>query len=301
MSDTESTPSLPGVGLNLQDADVVADLFQRAAEANRSADSRKGASAHLPRQGHLLITGDLHDHGSNFFKIIQLAGLHESPERHVIIHEVVHGANRVGGRDMSVRTLARVAAWKLQYPQQVHILQSNHELAQHNGDGILKAGVDTVEAFDEGIEYIYGEQAEKVRSAMKAFIRSYLLAVRCANGLFISHSLPSPSMMGKFDPTLIDREPTDEDYVYRGQVYMLVWGRNQTPEQVEQLAETWGARLFITGHQPAEMGYDIYGQKLLVIASDHEHGHVIPIDLSQRYDMDKVIEALQPLAAVGIA
>ena len=293
-------PELPGVGMNLQDADTVVELFHQAAAANREHPLLKGASVHLPREGKLLITGDLHDNGSNFFKIIKLAALHESPDNHVIMHEVIHGNNRMCGRDMSIRTLARLAAWKVQYPNQVHILQSNHELAQFGGDGILKSGVDVVESFDEGIEYIYGDGAENVRNAMNAFIRSYTLAVRCANGLFISHSLPAPSMMSKFDPDLIDRTPTDEDYVYRGQVYMLVWGRNQTPDVVDQLAEKWGARQFVVGHQPADMGYDVYGPKLMVLASDHEHGHVIPIDLSKRYDQDKLIEELLPLASVTV-
>jgi len=293
-----SEPSLPGVGMNLQDADTVADLFRKAAEANRHTQNREGASVHLPREGKLLISGDLHDHGSNFFKIIKLAALHDSPTNHVIVHEVIHGDNRMGGRDMSIRTLARLAAWKVQHPHQVHILQSNHELAQYGGDGILKSGVDVVESFDDGIDYIYGDGAEAVREAMKAFIRSYTLAVRCANGLFVSHSLPSPTMMSKFDPDVVDREPTDADYQYRGNVYMLVWGRNQTPDLVDQLAEKWNVRQFVTGHQPAEMGYDIYGPKLMVIASDHEHGHVIPVDLSKRYDQAKLIEDLLPLASV---
>jgi len=289
---------MPGEGLNLADASVVSDLFQRAAEANLNESRRSGSVIDLPDKGDLLITGDLHDHGPNFLKAVKLAKLHASPDRHLILHELVHGPHRVNGRDMSVRLLARAAALKLDYPEQVHVLQSNHELAQMLGEGILKDGASVVEAFDEGVDYLYQDDAERVTEAVHAFIRSLPLAVRCANGVMVTHSLPGKAAMKSFDPTIIDRQPTDADLDDEGSAYLMVWGRRHTDALVDELAEAWGVELFVMGHQPAEMGYEMTTSRSLILASDHEHGMALPIDLAASYEINDLVMGLVPLASL---
>ena len=61
----------PGSDLDLQDPQVVIDLFERAADANLHDGYRHGAIAQVPAQRHLLMTGDLHDHGLNLQRIIK--------------------------------------------------------------------------------------------------------------------------------------------------------------------------------------------------------------------------------------
>jgi hypothetical protein len=285
-------------GVNLQAPAVVIDLFQKAAHANLECPHRHGAADRMPKRGRLLMTGDLHDNGLNLMRILKLARLEDSPDNHVIIHEVIHGGHFVNGRDFSVRMLAKVAALKLAFPNQVHLMQANHELAQLAGDGILKDGISVCEAFDAGIEFIYGERSEAVREAMRRFIRSLLLAVRCENGVFCSHSLPAVRKLDTFDTTLLDRVPTEDDLKHGGAAYDMVWGRRHTQELADKLGEKWNARLFVMGHQPVEMGYDIQGTSMLVLASDHDHGMALPIDLSKKYDMDGLIGEMVPLASV---
>ena len=288
----------PGAGLDLQDPLVIADLFERASEANLDSRRREGATVHLPGRQKVLMTGDLHDHGLNLQRILKLADLYASDKHNLVLHEIIHGPGFVNGRDLSVRTLARVAALKLQYPEQVHLLQANHELAQLGGEGISKDGLNVVKAFDDGIDFLYDDQAETVREAMLKFIRSLLLAVRLANGIFCSHSVPSPRALDGFDFSVLYRVPTDEDLAPRGSAYKMVWGRNHTPESAEILSEHWEADLFVMGHQPADMGYVIETLTMLVLASDHSHGMVLPLNSSGRYDMDRLIEAMVPLASV---
>ncbi len=284
--------------LDLRDADAVADVFTRAEQANLETPGRAGAVVELPDEGKLLMTGDLHDNAQNYQRVVKLAHLDAGPDNRLILHEVIHGPDLVNGLDLSVRMLARVAALKCQYPQQVYILQSNHELAQLRGEGILKEGRDTVESFDGGLEYLYGNKSGAVREAMNGYIRSLLLAVRCANGLFASHSLPSNSRIRWFDPTVIDRVPTDEDLGLKGHVYFMVWGRNQTQETADALAKAWGCKQFLLGHQPAEMGYEPQGDTMLILASDHSHGVALPIDLARAYDQEQLIGDIVPLASV---
>ncbi len=284
----------------LQNAAAVIDLFDRAAAVNLQGPLRQGATIHLRAPGRLVMTGDLHDNGLNFQRLCKFAALDRSSTNHLVLHEIVHGRNLVNGRDMSVRMLARVAALKLAYPQQVHVLQANHDLAQVRGEEILKAGHSVIEAFNDGLGFLYGDDWERVAAAISRFVLSYPLAVRCPNGILCSHSLPSPGRMDAFDPTVLQRVPTDADLASGGSAHLMIWGRRQTAEQTAALAATWGVDLFVTGHQPAEMGHEVVEPRLLILASDHEHGVALPIDLQRRYTLVDLVDAIHPLAAVTI-
>ena len=282
----------------MRDPAVVTDLFNRAADLNRSSPEHRGSVVELPDAGRLLMTGDLHDNGLNFQRILKLAKLDKSPSNRLILHEIVHGPSRVNGLDLSVRMLAQVAALKCEYPEQVLIMQSNHELAQLGGEGIVKDGESVVEAFDGGVEFLYGNGADEVTEAMNRYIRSLRLAVRCANGVFCSHSLPSPRKIEVFDKSVIDREPTDEDLALGGHAYLMVWGRHHNQKIADELAEAWNTKVFVMGHQPADMGYEIEDETMLILASDHGHGVALPIDLAKSYDRDDLVEQIVPLASV---
>ena len=285
---------------DLHDAQAVTDLFRRAEQTNLQTPGRVGAVVNLPDTGRLLMTGDLHDNAQNYQRLLKLARLDETRDNRIILHEVIHGPDLVNGMDLSIRMLARVAALKCRYPDQVHVLQSNHELAQLRGEGILKEGRNTIESFDDGVDFLFGHRADAVRDAMNGYLRSLPLAVRCANGVFLSHSIPSNSKMRRFDPAVIDRVPSEEDLSVKGDVYHMVWGRNQNQATADTLAEAWGCKQFVMGHQPAEMGFEPIGETMLVLASDHNHGVALPIDLSRTYDQEQLIEAIIPLAGVTL-
>lgn len=274
------------------------DLFTQAAQANLDSPLRKGATDVLPPRGRVIMTGDLHDHGLNFQRVVQFADLEQSPDHHVILHEVIHGPHRVNNRDMSVRMLARVAALKLAFPLQVHILQSNHELAQIRGEDILKQGTSVVAAFNAGVEFMFGDDADEVRQAIDRYVRSFLLAVRLPNGILCSHSLPSPARLAGFDPAVLDRVPTPEDLSPKGSGYLMVWGRSHNAMVSDTLGKAWGVEQFLLGHQPAEMGYELQEPNMLVLASDHDHGVLLPVDLTRHYTTQELVDAIIPLVMV---
>ena len=297
---TPSVSGMPWSGIDLQDPDSVIQLFGRATEANIASGVRRGGCVRLGDQGRLLMTGDLHDHTDNLLKILKLSGIDRDPSNHVVLHEMIHGPHRVNGCDLSVRTLARVAATKCRFPDQVHLLQSNHELAQLMGQPISKDGVSVIGAFDAGIDFIFGHRADEVRSAAGAFIRSHPLAIRCDNRLFCSHSLPGPRRLAGFDPEVIHRDLSDADLATGGSVHLMVWGRNHDDALARELGAAWEADLFITGHQPAEMGYATEGSAILILASDHDHGVALPIDLAKRYTLQDLVDRIVPLASVSV-
>ena len=295
-----SPPALPGTGLDLQDAQVVAGLFHEAAEANLNCQYRRGSTEHLPGSGRLLMSGDLHDHGPNLMRLLRLARLASDKDRHLVLHEVIHGPHRVNGADLSIRTLARVAAMKRQYPDQVHFLLANHELAQLSGSEITKDGVGVIGAFEDGVDFIYGSDADDVRAGMRAFISTMPLAIRCSNGILCAHSLPSPRKLEFFDVSIVDRRMVEEDLRSGGSAHLMVWGRGHNDALAEVLAQAWKVKLFVVGHQPVEMGFETEGDSILILASNHDHGVVLPIDLSRDYDMSDLVADLIPLASVAV-
>lgn len=286
--------------LDVQNPDVAIDLLTKGTQANWENAYRKGSTAHLPNRGNVLLTGDLHDHRFFFQIICKMAKLHKNPDQHLVLHELVHGEHLVNGMDFSVRMLIRAAALKAAYPDQVHIMLGNHELAQYIGSGTFKKGISHVQAFIDGMGYIYGDRVDEVQQAVNDFITSMLLAVKCPNGIICCHSIPSPSGMLGFNPKIIKRKLKPSDFAEKTDTYAMVWGRNQTQDIADKLAFAWGVKIFVMGHQKAEMGYEPLGNNMLILASNHGHGMVLPIRLDMQYDMAELMVQCIPLASMTV-
>ena len=72
------------------------------------------------------------------------------------------------------------------------------------------------------------------------------------------------------------------------------------PATVEKFADKVEADLIITGHQPQESGYAINGDKHLILASDHNQGVFLPIDLAERYDLNALLGRIQKFVALDV-
>ncbi len=283
-------------------ADQVIETLQTAAEENGLSTLRQGQVIHLPDQGELWMTGDLHDHRRNFDKLSKASDLGNNPNRHLILHELIHGDHYdVNGAEESWVTLYKAAELKCDFPGQVHFLLANHDLAQIHGRGIMKAGLSVCEAFTKGVKKAFEGQHNVVNAAVTEFLLSLPLAVRAPNGIFCCHSLPTDDQVGNFDFSIFDRPLEGPDYAQRtGAVYQLIWGRNMTPAAVDIFADKVGAKLVITGHQPQEMGFSTNGQRHLIIASDHNQGVFLPINLAQEYEIGALVSRLQKFVALDI-
>jgi hypothetical protein len=281
-------------------ADEAIEIFQTAAEENNVSSLRHGQTVVLPDQGEVWMTGDMHDHRSNFSKFIRAAHLEENPNRHMVLHELIHGDHYDStGAEDSWRTLFRAAELKCSFSNQVHFLLANHDLAQIHGEGIMKSGLSVCEAFTAGIKRDFGDRADSVNVAITEFLLSFPLAIRCPNGLFFCHSLPTDSQVVGFDFTIFDRTLVGKDYQRRiGPVYQLIWGRNMTPVTAERFADKVGAKILVTGHQPQEDGFLVNGNRHLILASDHNQGVFLPVDLAQSYEMPELVERIQKFVAI---
>lgn len=282
-------PDEPPKPINLTSAASVVECFERGAAANRGAACRDRSIDRIRAPGRLIATGDLHDNPEHFKKLVAAAGLAEGespgPVSHLVLHEIIHPDRLLNGLDLSYRALARVADLKARHPEHVHVLLGNHELAQVSGGGIVKDGVRVVEAFDKGLEYVFGADTERVAAAIGEFVRSMPLALRCETpkgDILVAHSVPSAAAMGRFDPTVLSRELTNDDYQPRtGAAHIMVWGRGYDAELLEDLVERWGVNLFILGHEKAENGVRVVPPNAVVLNSDHARGVYLPIDLER--------------------
>ena len=290
---TQSTMSI--------NADQVIEALGVAAEENQVSPLRQHQVVQLPEDGEVYIAGDLHDHRRNFEKFVRVADLGSNPQRHVVLQELIHGDHfDANGAEESWKMLVKAAELKADFPNQVHFLLANHDLAQVHGEGIMKGGQSVCEAFTAGVKRDFGDRAPLVNASIADFLLSFPLGVRTHNGLFFCHSLPADSEIEGFDYEVFNRALTGADYRRRvGPVYQLIWGRKASALGAEKFAEKVNANLLVTGHQPQEVGYLVNGDHHLIIASEHNQGVMLKLNLSTPYDMDGLLHAMRKFVALA--
>ena len=270
------------------DADYAIHMIRDAAQLIREDPNRRGCTVHFGAAGQLVVTGDMHGNLKNFEKLQRFCNLEKSPGRSVVLHELIHQeVPTAKDLDLSIDLLVKAAAWKVAFPDNVFFLQSNHELAQFRNQEITKGGRSVLADFERGVAYRYGNQAGAVLDAVRDYIGALPLMARIENGLAISHSLPDPLLLEVFDVGLFDREPTPQEMSPGGPGYALVWGRFHSPEAVEYFAKRLGVEMFVVGHTPQETGYVVVG-RMIILASDHNHGCFLPVDLSRKPDAEEM-------------
>lgn len=268
----------------------------------RSSPVRTGSAIRLPRRGRLLVTGDLHDNPEHFRKIVQVAKLDVSPDHHLVLHELIHGEHLLNGMDFSYRTLTNVANLICRFPGQVHPLLANHELSQLTGRGVSKGAGNSVNLFNDAVEYVFGDAAGEVTGAMHDFFLAMPLALITESGALAAHSLPNQAAMKSFDIDILNRDLTKEDYLSpTGSAYQMVWGRMYDESTSEKLAEAWGVEMFLLGHQHVETGIEQVLPRVIVLNSDHERAVVLPMDLSELPSAEEALISAIPLQAVDEA
>ena len=263
------------------DVETACRVLREAAVLIREDPIRKGQLLEFGSAGQVVMTGDMHGNLKNFEKLQRFCALERSPGRSVILHELIHDdIEQPDQFDLSIDLLLRAAQWKCDFPDNVFILQANHELAQLRGQEISKGGRSVLYDFEQGVAHRFGDGAEAVLTATCDYISVLPLAARTRNGIFLCHSLPDPLMLEAFDISIFDRPLTEEDLAPGGSAYALLWGRFHSAAAVEQFAQRLGVECFVIGHTPQEEGYTTIG-RLLILASEHNHGTFLPIDLSR--------------------
>ena len=284
----------------MKNSGSAAEIFLEAARLNREDPLLRGSLLVFPNYGQVIMTGDIHGHRRNFEKLKRYCDLGRLGARHVILHELIHeDVPSLSAKDTSHELMLDAARWKCEFPDQVHFLLSNHELAQVMQNEISKNGRIVTIAFEESLRDAFGAGSENVLAAICTFIRSFPLAGRTANRVMLSHSVPGPRELPAFDATVLSRILSDDDLDDGGSAHALVWGRYHTEGVLSTLRELFDVDYFICGHQPQETGYDVLHDRMVILASDHNHGVFLPLDLSKPVSLDILTKSIRPLAAVA--
>ncbi|MFQ5429786.1 MAG: metallophosphoesterase [Phycisphaerae bacterium] len=284
-----------------RDAQAAIAAFSEAARLNLNDPYRDGCVLRMPGYGQVVMTGDLHGHTRNLEKLQKYAMLDRAQARHVVLHELIHAdLEKPTDIDHSHDLLLRAARYKCSFPDQVHFLQSNHELAQLTGYLIAKNGRVVIREFNAAVEAAYGASAGgDVLAAINEFIASFPLAVRTENRIWLSHSLPNVYDMDEFDPGVFARPLSREELHTNRTVFTLVWGRRHTSEHIEALAGELDVDVFIIGHQPQESGFAVLFDRLIILASNHNHGTFLPIDLSKPHTAADLVANIRKFVEVA--
>ena len=277
----------------------VIDLLRAGSQANLATQNRQGNLIRLPSVGSLVVSGDLHGHRRNFERITAYADLAYHPDQHLVLQEIIHGGPQdVKGGCLSYQVLFDAVRLKIQFPDQVHLLMGNHDTAFISVSEVVKEGREMNKAMIQALMNEFGEEWPQVESAIRDFLISQPLAIRTDNRIWISHSLPGDRRVEQFDPQVMERPLQLTDCQKPGSAYILTWGRNMSARVLDQMAGVFDVDLFVVGHQPQPEGWHQADPNLLIIASDHNHGCLLSIDLARAYTLDELVHSIVPLSSI---
>jgi len=278
---------------------TIVDLLNKGIEAVNADKFRRDNLIHLPVEGTLIITGDIHGHRRNFERIVAFADLANNPDRHIVLQEIIHGGPEDSQGDcLSYQLLFDAVRYKLTFPDRVHLIMGNHDTAFINNSEVMKDGKEMNRAMHLALEREFQQAGDNVELAIRQFLFSQPLALRCDNRIWVSHSLPSDRSVDKFDPKILDRKLKINDVVRPGSAYLLTWGRKHSQALLDKMAKLFDVDIFILGHQPQEQGWSQAGDNLIIIASNHNHGCLLSTDLAKSYTIEQLIDSTVPLASI---
>ena len=279
---------------------TIIDLLNSGVEASNADRFRRGNLIYLPFDVQLIATGDIHGHRRNFERIVAFADLANNPNRHIVLQEIIHGGpkNAEGGC-LSYKLLFDVIRYKLSFHDRVHIIMGNHDIAYINNSQVMKNGEEMNRLMRSALEREFQQAGTDIELAIRQFLFSQPLAVRSENRIWLSHSLPSDRFVDKFDRQILDRQLKTSDCEKPGSAYLLTWGRNISQQTLDKMAGLFDVDIFILGHQPQQQGWSRAGENLIIIASDHNHGCLLPIDLAKSYTVEMLIDSIVPLASIS--
>ncbi len=280
-------------------AQKTAESYQEAGRILRSSPLRKGNVVHLDSSNteDVMVTADLHGNRTNFRRILEIADLETHPHRHLVFQEVCHGGPTYpkAGGCMSHLMLEDIAQLIVEFPNQVHFLISNHELAELTDYPIMKGGRMLNLMFRCGMGQMYGDAVPMIRAAQLEFLASLPIAIRIGKQIMVTHSLPKQCDTEPFDISIFDRELNSHDRACGGSLHRLVWGRDFRQENVDNLAKQLGVELFITGHEPCQHGFASPNSRQIVLDCCSRLGKYMMIPMSDGLTQEDLLNRIRSL------
>jgi hypothetical protein len=273
--------------------------YGQAAEANVQTPARRGNVIVLDPQvaDDVMIAGDLHGHRANFNALRKAAELANRPRRHLILQEVCHGGPTYpsNGGCMSHTMLEDVAKLKTEYPDRVHFILGNHELAELTDYPIQKNKQMLNLVFRLGLQHAYGPATDKVREAYFPFLMTCPLGVRLPGGVFVTHSIPEEADLRSFDRSIFHRQIEPAEYYERSGVFQLVWGRDYRAENARAFAELTDAKVLINGHEPCAEGFSVPNPHQIILDCCGDRACYVVLPTDQELTQAEIVDRIQKL------
>jgi hypothetical protein len=253
----------------MPDPEKLLNTIRKAIDLTRATPGRSGRVIRLNPDDDVMVVGDLHGNIANFQLVLKIADLARNPRRHLVVQELIHGAFRYAdGSEKSHQAVDLWCALKCQFPERVHYLPGNHELAQWTNRPIAKSEIDLNANFLDGVRSAYGRHGDDIYQNYLHLFATLPLVVRTPNRVFISHSLPTPAALPKFSPAKLDRDAYQPaDLLPGGMVFSMLWGRDVSQINVEAFLAKVDADWLITGHIPNEQGFAVPNDRQIILDS----------------------------------
>ncbi len=275
------------------------ETFRRAAGENLNDPRRQGGLVTLGEGEQVTVAGDIHGHRRNFTKIVSHAACGDNPARRIIFQELIHAPLETrSGQDRSVDLLLRAARLKVSHPRQVLFVLGNHDLSQITGGEIVKNGHGACRAFAEGVRYAFGDSGPEALAAVTEFLQSFPVAVKCPNGVLISHSLPSPGKNEQACMETLTRTPQADDLRRGGCIYQWVWGRGHTPEQIEALAGKLSVEFFVIGHRKMPSPWENFAPRALALTSEDDGDCIVEFSTDTPMNEQTAVESIRAISSL---
>jgi len=276
------------------------DLLSNGIKSNQTDKYRRGNLIRLPDKGSLVVGGDIHGHRRNFERLVAYADLPNHTDRHIVLQEIIHGGpeDHAGGC-LSYQLLFDAIRFKLDYPDRVHFVMGNHDTACISSSEVMKNGKEMNWAMNAALDRQFQHASVDVKLALRQFLFSQPLAVRCRNRVWVSHSLPGDRLTETFDTGIFDRELQINDCERPGDAYTLTWGRRHSQVALDMMAARLDVDVFVVGHQAQPHGWCQAGTNLVILASDHNHGCLVEIDLAKSWTASELANHIVPLASIS--
>lgn len=270
--------------------EIIATL-EKATEVNYSNPYRQGNIIRLPAKGKVVVTGDLHGNEKNFDRILKYADLENNPNNHLVLHELEHDPNFSHPDECHSYCLVyRAAQLLIRHPGQVHYILGNHAMAQVTDEEVIKAGKPMVRSLHKGLATSFGSEYQQVYAALEKLFLSLALVVRTPNNIWISHSLPDASHFAHFNYDIFNVPITIELLRNNPSVRALLWDRRHDEHLISELSHALLIDTFIAGHQPQAEGCSQPYEKLIILASDHNKGVILPFELDKKYSSNDLYQ-----------
>lgn len=248
---------------------------------------RQGDLVVFPKEGDVIIMGDLHGNLKNFHKVVEAIDLESHPNRHLVLQEPTHTYE--AQEDRSFLLIEEIVFLKSQFPNQVHVILGNHELSEITGKEILKGGICYNILFLEGMKKEYGQHFESIRELMLDFMKTMPLACLAPNKIFICHTTPVKKYIHHYSLDFF-RKGTGNKEKDKVMVEKLVWGRDLSQEAADEFAKKVECEILIVGHTACKRGFQVPNSRHIILDSKGNFATTLHFKFHRSYDQKHLIK-----------